>query len=277
MSRSIGALGWMEEHSMRKLGNSLEGCRRFTVLVMFKALGTLRTERKRTYLGFLWWFFEPLLLMLVFYIVWGKLFQRGGPNYLSVLLSGIILWQWFGNAVMHSTMAVQGVLPLLRGVNVSPAVFPLATFVSDSIKFSLVVVVLLVVLTFLGHPPQLAWFALLPVLAVEGLLVCGCAMIVASVVPFVPDLRFVVAPLIQCMFFLSGIFFTIDSVAPHLQHYLEWDPMAVLIDCGRKVLLHGQMPDPWRLGRIALVAVVLCAIGAGLLKLFAPRYPKLAN
>lgn len=266
----------MMEQPVLKRG-SARHWRQFVVLVFFRALGTLRTERKRTYLGFLWWFFEPLFLMAVFYVVFGKFFQRGGPGYVSVLLSGLVLWQWFASSIMHNSNAIQAALPLLRGVKVAPAVFPLATFVADSFKFLMVLVVLLITLVVLGHPPEWAWLSLIPILAVEGMLACGCAMIVAAIVPFVPDLRFVIAPLLQGMFFLSGVFFTMDSVSPAMRRYLELDPMAVLIDCSRAALLHGELPDPLRLGWVFLLAIVVCVIGATLLRRFAPRYPKLAS
>lgn len=251
--------------------------RQLGVLVAFKALGELRTERQRTYLGFLWWFFEPLFLMVVFYLVFAVFMNRGGEDYVAVLLCGLVLWQWFGSAVMHCTGAIQNALPLVRSVRVEPAAFPLATLLADSIKFAMVLVVLVVVLAVLGYPPSKAWFALPVVLFAELLLTCGTCLIVASIVPFIPDLRFVISPLLQGIFFLSGVFFTMDSVSPGARRWLEWDPMAVLIDCGRKILLYGETPDFWRVGRVILVSLVILALGAILLRVFSYRYAKLAD
>lgn len=251
--------------------------RQLAVLVAFKALGELRTERQRTYLGFLWWFFEPLFLMMVFYLVFSVFLHRGGDNFVAVLLSGLVLWQWFGSSIMHCTTAIQVALPLLRSVRVEPAAFPLATFLADSIKFTMVLMVLVVVLAALGHPPSLAWLALPFVLLAELLLTCGACLIVAAVVPFIPDLRFVISPLLQGVFFISGIFFTMDSIAPGARHWLEYNPMAVIIDCGRQILLYGKFPDAWRLSRVMLIGLVTLAIGSALIRSFAQRYPKMAD
>lgn len=251
--------------------------RQFAVLVAFKALGDLRTERQRTYLGFLWWFFEPLFLMVVFYLVFAVFMNRGGEDYVVVLLAGLVLWQWFGNSIMHCTTAIQSALPLIRSVRVTPGVFPLATFMADSIKFTVVLVVLVVVLAILGHPPNPAWLAFPAVLLAEAMLSCGACLVVAAIIPFVPDLRFVVAPLLQGMFFLSGIFFTVDSVSPSMRHWLEWNPMAVIIDCGRSILLYGAFPDVTRLGRVMLIGLAVLGFGILLLRTLAHRYPKLAD
>lgn len=251
--------------------------RQLTVLVIFKALATLRTERKRTYLGFLWWFFEPLFLMLVFYILFDRLLDRGGEDFVPVLLTGLVFWQWFGNSIPHCMLSIRNALPLMRSVRVEPEVFPLATLLSDSVKFMLVLVVLLTALIALGYSPGLSWVALPAVLFVELVLTCGVCLIVAATVPLLPDLQFVISPLLQGMFFLSGVFFTIDSVSPDMRHYLEWNPMAVLIDCGRSILLYNEFPDPWRLARVFLAAVVCLGIGVFLLRILASKYPKLPD
>ncbi len=247
------------------------------VLVGFKALAELRTERKRTYLGFLWWFFEPAFLMAVFYFVFGMLIDRGGPGYVAVLLTGLVLWQWFHNAIMHCSGSVQGAMSLLRSVRVDVSLFPLATFVAGAFKFLMVLVVLVALLAVMGYPPGFAWVALPLVLLAEAVWVCGVSLIVAALVPFVPDLRFIIAPLLQGLFFVSGVFFSLDDLPEKAQAILEYDPMAVIIDCARIVLLEGRAPDLWRILRVFAAGVVVLAFGLMLLRCLASRYPKLAK
>lgn len=251
--------------------------RQFVMLVAFKALAELRSERQRTYLGFLWWFFEPAFYMLVFYFVFAVLIDRGGPDYVAVLLSGLVLWQWFNNTIMHCSTSIRASMSLLRSVPIQIAVLPLSVFLADSIKFTMVLVVLFIVLIAMGHPPTIAWLAFPAVLAVELLWASGCSLFVAAIVPFVPDLRFVIAPLLQGLFFVSGIFFTLDSLTPDMRQMMELNPMAVIIDVARQILLHGEFPDPWRLVRVGLGGLVVLAIGVLTLTSFARRYPKLAD
>lgn len=253
--------------------------RHFSALVLFKALATLRTERQRTYLGFLWWFFEPLFLMLVFYVVFGMLLDRGGPDYVSVLLCGLVLWQGFGNSIRHCTTSIREAGAVLRSVRVSVVVFPLATFVVDSVKSFLVLLVLMLMLMLapLGYLPNEAWLMLPVVLGVQLILTCGACLVVAAIVPLLPDLRFVINPLLQGLFFVSAVFYTFDSVPADMRHWLEWNPVAVLIDCARNILLRAEWPDPVRLLRILPVALLLVGVGTLLLRRFAASYPKLSE
>lgn len=250
--------------------------RRFFELVIFKTLAELRNERQRTYLGFMWWLFEPAFFMLVFYLVFDVLMKRGGPDYVPVLLSGLILWQWFNSGIMHCTTSIQTALPLARSVKVPMTLFPLATILADSIKFAFVFVVLVAVLWVLGHPPNSAYLALPVVLGAEFAFTCGISFVVAALVPLIPDLRFVITPLLQGMFFLSAIFYSFDSVSPEMRHWLNYNPIAVIIDSGREILLYGRIPDLEKLATLMLVGLLVLVLGIWMVRSLTPRYPKLA-
>ncbi|MGB8633716.1 MAG: ABC transporter permease [Rhodanobacteraceae bacterium] len=255
----------------------LDRLRRYWELVLFKTLAELRNERQRTYLGFLWWLFEPAFFMLVFYLVFDVLMKRGGPDYVPMLLSGLILWQWFNNGIMHCTTSIQTALPLARTVKVPMTLFPLATILADTTKFAFVFVVLVGVLWALGHPPNFAYIALPVVLFAEFTFTCGVSFLVAAIVPLVPDLRFVISPVLQGLFFLSAIFYSFDSVSPEMRHWLNYNPMAVMIDSGRQIILYGQIPDLGRLVLLTLVGAIVLLAGVGAVSRLTPVYPKLAE
>lgn len=215
--------------------------------------------------------------MLVFYVLFDVLMKRGGPDYVPLLFSGLILWQWFGSGLMHCTTAIQSALPLARSVKVPMTVFPLATVLADTVKFAFVFLVLVVVLSALGFPPNRAYIALPVVLLAEFAFTCGISFVVAALVPLVPDLRFVISPLLQGMFFLSAVFYSFDSVSPHMRHWLNYNPMAVMIDSGRDILMYGRIPDLSRLGLLVLASAAVLALGIVLVVRLTPRYPKLAE
>lgn len=251
--------------------------RRFIELVAFKTLAELRNERQRTYLGFLWWLFEPAFFMLVFYLVFDVLMKRGGPDYVPILLSGLVLWQWFNSNVMHCTTSIQSAMPIAKNAVVPLTLFPLATILSDTIKFVFVFVVLVVVLWSLGYPPNSAYIALPLVLLTEFAFSCGISFIVSALVPIIPDLKYVIMPLLQGLFFLSAVFYSFDSVTPEMRHWLELNPIAVMIESSRKILLYSNVPDLQQLGLLAAAGVAVLGVGIFLIQRMSPLYPKLAD
>ncbi len=100
----------------------------------------LRAEAARNYLSFLWWVLEPLFSMLVFYIVFGLLFQRGTEDYVPFLLVGLVSWQWFANTVKHSMTSIYGNGRLMNQVDLPKVIFPSIVVVMDLVKFSFVLV-----------------------------------------------------------------------------------------------------------------------------------------
>jgi lipopolysaccharide transport system permease protein len=244
-------------------------------LILFSTYAELRAERARSYLGLLWWVVEPAMNMAVYYLVFAVIFKMGGPDYVPFLLIGLTLWQWFKSCISHGGYSIWQQLPLIRQVKLPLQVFPSVQILADTVKFLCILALLLVVLWCSGYPPNKTYVALLPVLLVEMVFVAASTSIVAAVVPLVPDLRFVIEQVLQVVMFLSGIVFSLDGLPPDLKRWFAFNPIAVLVEAGRGILMHAQWPDWSALGRVALVSLVLYAFGAWLIVRLTPRYVKL--
>lgn len=244
-------------------------------LVLFSTYAELRAERARSYLGLLWWIVEPAMNMATYYLVFAVIFRTGEPDYLPFLLIGLTLWQWFKSCVSHGGYSIWQQLPLIRQVRLPLQVFPTVQILADTVKFLCVLALLLVVLWSTGYPPNVAYVALLPVLLVELIFVAAATYFVAAIVPLVPDLRFVIEQVLQVMMFLSGIVFSLDGLPPALRRWFALNPIVELVDAGRGILMRGQWPDWWALGRVAMISLLLFAVGAWLIERLTPRYVKL--
>jgi lipopolysaccharide transport system permease protein len=244
-------------------------------LVLFSTYAELRAERSRSYLGLIWWILEPAMNMAVYYLVFAVILQSSQPDYVPFLLVGLALWQWFKSCVSHGGYSIWQQLPLIRQVKLPAQVFPTVQILADTVKFLYILGLLLVILWACGYPPNVTYFALIPVLLVELVFAAGAAYLVAAVVPLVPDLRFVIEQLLQIMLFLSGVVFALDVVPESVRHWFVLNPIAVLIDAGRGILLHARWPDWFALGRVALISLALYAFGAFLIQRLTPRFVKL--
>lgn len=244
-------------------------------LVWYKGCADLRAEAARYYLGVLWWVLEPLLYMTAFYVVFGLLLHRGGPGFVSFLLCGLVIWRWFAASVQRSSGAIASNSGLMLQVYLPKYLFPASVLVTNGIKFAFVFALLLFYLILSGLPVSAAWMAL-PMLFLAQLLWTGaCGLVVAAIVPFAPDLKFVIGNAITLMFFMSGVFYDIGELPPQFQFYFQLNPMATLIESYRDVLLHGAWPD-WGALSIALaMSLILAMAGMRLLLRFDRVYPKL--
>ncbi len=216
---------------------------RFRELIWYKTWAGLRAEASQNYLSFLWWIFEPLLSMGIYYLVFGLLIQRGTPDFVPFLLIGLITWQWLANTIVHSLNSIVGSRQLMTQVDLPKAVFPSVIAGMAVIKFSVVFVLLLVFLWLYGFMPNVHYIALPVIMLVQFTLILTFSYLAAAIIPFFPDLRFLVQALLQLVFFVSGILFDGNSIPEQYRQYFYLNPMANVIDAYRDILMHNQWPD----------------------------------
>lgn len=245
-------------------------------LILFSTYAELRAERARSYLGLIWWVLDPAMQMAVWWLLIEVILHAGGPGYLPSLLIGLTLWQWMKSCMTHGGYAIWSNLGLVRQVRLPPLVFPVVAMLSDTVKFFYILAVLLVILWISGYPPNIAYFGLLPLFVTALLLSAGVGFVIASLVPLMPDLRFVIEQVLTIVMYLSGVVFLLPNVPSPLREILALNPIALIMDYARDILMRGQWPNWVGLGKATLISLLACAIGAFVVARLAPRYPKLA-
>lgn len=251
--------------------------KRLLELILFSTYAELRAERARSYLGLAWWVLDPALMMLTYWLVFDVFLHSGGPDYIPFLLIGLTLWQWMKSCMTHGGYAIWSNLMLIRQVRLPPLMFPVVAMLSDTVKFFCIFALLLVILWSVGYPPSIAYLALPPLFVVVLLFAAGIGFVIAAVVPLLPDLRFVIEQVLTAVMFLSGVVFSMANLPPPWNRIMALNPVSVIMDASRGILMHGQWPDWFALGKVSLVSIAVCLLGAFVVTGLAPRYPKLAD
>ena len=225
----------------------------------------LKADARRYFFGYLWWILEPLLYVAVFYIVFERLLGSRQPDFLVFLAVGKLTFIWFSKSVTQAA----GSLPLNKGVigqvNLPKHLFPLAVLHEGLYRQMAVFLFLLAFIAFAGFTPHASWWYLLPIAVVQYLLIIGCGLIAALLVCAKRDFQLLISLGMVFLLFMSGIFWDIRSIEdPLLANWLiTLNPLAVLIDSYRQVLMMHQAPEMNRLTIILIEAAVL--IGLALL------------
>ncbi|EGJ49258.1 ABC transporter permease [Desulfocurvibacter africanus] len=245
-------------------------------LVFYRVFADLASEVRRYYISYLWWVFEPVLNMAVLYLVFGIFMNRDTPNFVQFLLVGVSVWKWFGSTVANGSNSIINSKGIVLQAYLPKSFFPMVVALTDYFKFLIVLGLLLLFLWATGFPPTRAYLALPALMAAQFLVCYGLAAVLAAVVPFVPDMRFLVATALQVGFFVSGIFFDIRTVLlPKHMLVFHLNPMATLIAGYRSVLIEGAWPDAQALAFAAAVGLVLCLVAALLLARLDRVYPRI--
>ncbi len=244
-------------------------------LIVYKTFADLRAETAKTYIGILWWVFDPIITMLIFYVVFGLLMKRGTEDFVPFLLIGLVIWQWFRQTIMHGANSIIVGRHLMKQVYIPKIIFPIIEILKDLVKFSIVLGILLVFLWIYGFSINFSYLALPFLLLTQFILIVSFTFLLAALVPFLPDIKVLAEHILQMLFFLSGIFFPGSSIPEHYQIYFYLNPMANMIELYRDVLMYGKWPNWSVLITIFLLATLLLAIAYWLLARNDHRYPKL--
>ncbi|NMR20524.1 ABC transporter permease [Cellulomonas fimi] len=217
--------------------------------VLADARGRVISGTRGTYLGTLWLILQPLLDGAVYYVIFGLLLgvSRGIDNFVGYLLIGVFLFHYTSRSLNRGAQSLIGGRNLIKAFAFPRAALPLATVAREAIALLPVIGVLLVLVLALPPTEAVTWrWLLLPlVLVLQSGFNLGLALIAARATARIPDLQHVIGFGIRFWLYGSAVFFSYDQFVDHptLLRVLELNPMFVVLDMARDLLLYATLPD----------------------------------
>jgi lipopolysaccharide transport system permease protein len=248
----------------------------FWYLLFFKVKCRLKAEASTSYLNYGWWVIEPLLHMGVFYLVFGVLMSARTENFVLFLLTGLIPWLWFSKSIGNSTASIFSGRNVMMQSTVPIALFPLEVVFQDSVKQLLVFSLLFALVAVIGDGVTVHWLALLPLILVQLALISAVSFVTAMIVPFIPDMRYLVNTGLTLMMFGSGVFYSDKLISPEYHKYFYLNPMANIIRNYREILIEHHWPNWADMATILLASLVFLISCVYILKNTRTTYVRLA-
>lgn len=249
--------------------------KRYLELIWYKACAEMKVDAERAYLGYLWWVAEPLIYMVAFYFIFDVGIRRGGLSMVPFLLSGLVPWKWFASCVKAGSNAIRSNNGLLQQVYLPKYIFPGIVLVANTLKFGIILGLLLVLLILFGHYPTWTWLMLPVLIFVQFVMMLAIASFLSALVPIFPDIKLLIDNAIIIGMFTAGVFFDIAKRSPDAQLYLRLNPMTEMIESYRQVLLHNELPAWRHLAIILFASLLLYCLTLQLLRKYDQAYPKI--
>jgi len=238
----------------------------------------LKLRYKSSALGFLWSLLNPLLLMLVFTVVFTVMLPNVSvADFPVFVLCGLLPWNYFSAAVTTSVNSVVGHGHLIKKVYFPREILPISNVLANGVNFALSLLVLLGAVL-ISRRPILWVIGYLPaVILVQTLFTMGVAFLLSMVNVYYRDTSVIMDVIMQAWFFVTPVFYPIE-VLPEWKQLLGIEvpvrrlvyilnPMASIVASYRSVL-YGQVDGgpPGAPGwdfftRTALTAVAVCLLG----------------
>lgn len=176
-------------------------------------LGELRGQHMDTVLGNLWHLLNPLLLLAVYYLIFGVVLQvsRGIDNFLAFLAIGVFLFHYIQRTVMAGAKSIVRNEGLIRSITFPRALLPLASAVEQTMAFAPAFIVMILFAIVSGEDITVRWLLLLPILVGLALFNLGGAFIAGRVTNSFRDFENVLPFVFRILFYASGILYTLED------------------------------------------------------------------
>ncbi len=201
-----------------------------------------KTQYADNLFGLLWALIEPLAMMIILWFVFSYL-QKGPAHqdvpYSLYLLSGIIAYDFFNKSMNKGAGSIRAYSFLVKTVNFRIAVIPMIVISSELIIHLIVIAILIVLLSLNGIFPSLYWLQLIYYVFAQFILLIGISWFTASILPFFPDMSYIITIMMRVLFFLTPIFWNPSKMGGNMLLIVNLNPLAYIVNGYRdSVLFH---------------------------------------
>ena len=216
---------------------------RYRELILNFVIRDMKSRYKGSVLGYLWTLLDPLLMMLIYVLIFSVVVRIKVENYPIYILTGIVPWLFFSNSVTHAMLSLRENASLMMKVYFPRETFPISQVVSGIVEFSLTLLILIPFL-FAYHIP-LGWRLLtLPgIVVVQVLLVAGVSLVLSILVAYLKDVANFMTALLRIWFYLTPILYPFTMVPVKYQFFFLLNPMAIIVCLYRWAILGIKVPD----------------------------------
>jgi lipopolysaccharide transport system permease protein len=233
----------------------------------------LRQKYKGSYLGVLWYFINPLVLMALYGVMLGPLLKAVNvPDYPIFILVGLLVWLFFQQSLLSSATTLVEQSALVSKVRFPRETVPAAVVTVQLVPYFAMLVVLLPVTLILRSDATPAVLELVPLTVCLFAFTLGLALMASVLHAYYRDVHPVLAAVFVPLFFVSGVLFSIQTLPglpshPWLGPVLRWgNPIAPFIEAVRSVVFFGQTPSAAVLGYVVAAAVISLALGVAVFR-----------
>lgn len=223
---------------------------------------------KGSYLGLLWTFINPIVMLAVYTFVFSEIFNaRWGTvgndkmEYALVLFTGFIVFNIFSEVISRSPNLILSNANYVTKVVFPLEILPISVLGSSLIHASINLVILLVSLMIVLGVLQWTLFLLPLVLLPLLLITLGIGWFMASLGVYLRDLSQIIGIAVQAIMLLSPIFYPVSAVPQNLKIVYYLNPISYVVEDTRRVVIWGQMPQWTWLGVGTLVGAIIFYLG----------------
>lgn len=219
-------------------------------------------------LGLLWSFITPVLMLAIYTFVFSFVFkarwgqeQNNPLEFAIALFAGLIVFNLFSECISRAPGLILNNVNYVKKIIFPLEILPWVTLGSALFHAAISLGVLFVFMLLLGYSFSLTMLWLPVVVAPFLLLIMGLSWLLASLGVFLRDIGQIIGMLLNVMMFMCPIFYPLSALPDSIAQYLFLNPLTLIVDQVRTVLIWGNPPDWPKLAPYTLAALSMACLG----------------
>lgn len=231
-----------------------------------------RGKYKKSFLGVLWSFINPLLQLVIYAMVFPYILRIQEDNYVMFLFSALIPWNFFSTTISQSTSVIVGNGGILKKVYFPREILPISIVISGAINFliSCIIIFVALIISGIGITVNILWLPV--ILLVQCIVTLGICFVLSALTVYIRDLEYFINVLLQLWMYLTPVFYTMQLIPKNIARIFYLNPMVQIINAYRNIFYYKTMPDLKALGIWTILGIIGVIIGFSIFKKLEKRF-----
>lgn len=228
-------------------------------LLYFMVWREVKVRYKQTILGALWIVIQPVVSIVVFSILFGRLLNvdSQGVPYPIFAYAALLPWQYFASSLSRSSTSLVSNSQLITKVYFPRLIIPISSVLSGLVDFTIAFLVLAGMMLYYKIYPTITAMWLLPLLVVAALLALGVGLWLSALNVRFRDINYVVPFLVQIWMYTTPVVYGSTLIPERFRFLINFNPMTAVVEGFRWALLGSYLTDTQPIGPIFLISVLL--------------------
>ncbi len=226
----------------------------------------IRGKYKGSWLGVLWTFLNPLLMLAVYAFVFPYILRVEVENYTIFMIVALIPWTFFTTAVQTGTGCVVANGNILKKVYFPREIIPISVTTSQLVNFLITCLIMFVFIIFSGVGFSKHVLLLPVIVLVQYVLTLAINFLLSAITVFVHDVDHFVSVALTLGFYATPIVYLASMLPAKFQWAMSVNPMAVMVEAYRAILFYHKLPDLKLFGIWTALSFVLLVVNYILFK-----------
>jgi lipopolysaccharide transport system permease protein len=230
-------------------------------LFWFLAWRDVKVRYKQTALGIAWAVLQPVLTMVVFTAIFGKLARvpSEGLPYPIFVYAGLLPWNFFNSAVTNSSNSLVGNAALITKVYFPRLVIPGSAVAAALVDFGIASLILAAMMAWYGVAVTWSILMVLPLAVMTTLTALGVGLWTSTLNVKYRDVRYALPFVLQIWLYVTPVIYPLSFIPPRWRWMLLLNPMSGLTQGFRAALFGSSFP--WKSAAISSAMVLLILTG----------------